>query len=742
MRSWLRIDGLAILSFAALSALLWRIRLMAPATVDFDLLGNSDQLDYFYPLHHLAAQRLLEGELPLWTPLQLAGTPLLATPQLGAFYPPNLLHLLVPTERALELLVFGHLFVAGCLVYAFGRTLGTGAIAALIGAGVYAWSTFVVGTHFWPPIIAVLAWFALPLLGIVKIHRGDGLQGAAALGVGLAMPVLAGSVAHAIYGLQIALAYALWNWARTLVARRGRTALHELGWLSLGGVLGALLSAPQWIPTLELVQLATRNTGGLTAEQLEPFGSYPLASWAQLFIPTERGTGHVALVAILLVPVALIAGRHRAQAGFFLSVAVLTALIALGSATPMFELYLNLPGTNMFRGPARILCLFVLGVAILAALGADALLDRELSMPPRRNVALVTTLLLASMLLGSELGFSAFNVIGTSAALAACLFVPPNLAAYAAIALAALAAANLASMPANSEVQVWRKSALARYGVLQADYVRLASELGLGRVLLQRNLAYPVATAPRIVSLHGLHVFEDYEPLSVHRYADYAAFVQHGRLYQGQRERRPYAGSLELGPIRHPRLLAAAGVEVIARVENDAQGLPRLALEQVEGALPRAYVVHGVRASRGAADTLREIAEGRVDLRSEAVLESAPRSALAPPGAPEATEWVRIAHYSPEAIDLEVRMQRPGALVLLDLDFPGWRATANGKRARIYNANYLFRAILLPPGRHEVSFRYQPTSVRAGIVLGLLGLLLLAGLSASAVYLRRARGRK
>jgi len=72
---------------------------------------------------------------------------------------------------------------------------------------------------------------------------------------------------------------------------------------------------------------------------------------------------------------------------------------------------------------------------------------------------------------------------------------------------------------------------------------------------------------------------------------------------------------------------------------------------------------------------------------------------------------------------IAVAASRPALLVVTDLDYPGWQATVDGLPAPIYRANYLFRAVPVPPGAHTVVMRFDPLSVRVGLAASLLTLL-------------------
>jgi hypothetical protein len=730
-----RIGDIAMLALITVSAtLLWQIRVKGPRTVPLDPFSNTDQYNYFYPLYRLTAQRWLEGKLPLWNPQQLGGAPLLATAQTGAFYPPNLLYCVLSTERAMQVLAFAHLWLAGVALYALCRVLGARPQAASIGALAYAWSSYVVATHLWPPCVAALAWFPVPLLGFALIQRGRGSLGCACASIGLAALILIGHFPLALHGLQAAAAYGAWIVLRPLRHGQIRESTRRILVLSVALLCGLLLSAPQWAPTLELTRFATRSPGGLTPEQIEPFGPLPWSMFRVLFAPNAHGGGYAGALVFLLLPAAYFGKQQRAEALFFTSLALIAVLIAFGSTTPFFDWYEILPGSRMFRGPLRVMCLFSLATSVGAALGAEVLWTKAgepSSAHKQRFFPAFIALLLTLGLAWIDLNIPLWLLLATALATVAACFAPLRLQAWSFTALGGALVTSLALIPPAPESQIWRKNALKRINILQPSYTTLSSQLA-GRVIVSRSPDYPLATEPRVVAMSGLRVFEDYEPLSLRRYADYASFLQGSRLYDAESTTITYAGALDPWlPILHRRLLAAAGVAALVRVHReDAGNGPTLELDRVDGALPRAYLVHGVRAAPSAESTLAAIASGTLELGAEVMLERPPPAALRQPPEPAAVgERVAIVQDEPERIVVETVLHKPGALVLLDADYPGWQATVDGEEAHIYNANYLFRAVLLPAGQHRVVFEYTPASVRLGLALFVLGFVLLGVLS-------------
>ena len=75
---------------------------------------------------------------------------------------------------------------------------------------------------------------------------------------------------------------------------------------------------------------------------------------------------------------------------------------------------------------------------------------------------------------------------------------------------------------------------------------------------------------------------------------------------------------------------------------------------------------------------------------------------------------------SPGRIEISVDAPQDGWLVLSDTWYPGWRAGLDGKPVDIYKANYLFRAIHVPAGEHNVQFSYRPESFLIGFGISIL----------------------
>ena len=101
------------------------------------------------------------------------------------------------------------------------------------------------------------------------------------------------------------------------------------------------------------------------------------------------------------------------------------------------------------------------------------------------------------------------------------------------------------------------------------------------------------------------------------------------------------------------------------------------------------------------------------------------------------TGSAEITSYTPNQVKIKTETSQDEILVLADQFDEGWKATIDGKKVRLVPANLIFRAVKIPAGKHEVIFNYYPTSFDLGLkVLSISILLIILG-SLIAIKTRR-----
>ena len=150
--------------------------------------------------------------------------------------------------------------------------------------------------------------------------------------------------------------------------------------------------------------------------------------------------------------------------------------------------------------------------------------------------------------------------------------------------------------------------------------------------------------------------------------------------------------------------------------------------------LPRAFLAH--RAEILAPGEIFPRMQ-RLDFRPAETVLLTEGQPLEPARATAPRDHIEIVRHQPGNIALTVATDAPGYLVLADSWYPDWRATVDGNPVAILRADYLFRAVFISPGEHQVAFEYIPVSFIVGGVISVTTLLVTLGI---ALFLRRSFG--
>jgi len=709
--------------------------------------GGGDSVSFLYPMYRFAAGSLRDGVIPFWNPHQYAGAPFLADNQSGLFYPFNLLLFFLWPDfgyGGIEALVVWHFFFAGAAMYACLRLLRPeitlGRPAALLGALVFMFSDVFI-THVGNlNLIAVAAWLPLAFLGL---HRAIfatrplwRVGWAAAGGAALGTAALAGHGQMTFLSATFLGSYALYQ---TVAGRKG----WALPLLALLGAVAVALAAVSLFPaagTLSQTLRAEFDYARSTHYALPP------AALLGLFAPDFYGRGaafwgdwlrvEVGYAGVLtwFLAAAAVALRPRRQTLFFVLAGLLFLLLALGPATPLYPALARLLPAIPFQVPARFVLLLGFCLAALAALGLEVLLARSPRHPSASEAA-------DSAAAGRARGLLAATALGALAVGVALL----------------LARARLASSQPEHVAQMSR-AALVFGGLAVAGWLLLAGGLsrrlpataiaalalallfadlyGLGRTVeIDWNDPTPgfAAGTPGLAFLHadpGLHRLDIatgawqpnmplierlyaargvYNPLELANYNVYMGAVG----FRGSPQYNLLGVKYVIGGKKEPPGDTTFLVPVFDADPNVTIYLNTLAL-------PRAMVLFNSEMVRDHDAAFAATHSDTFDPTRVVVLESG--TALAQePG--EAT--IEVVRYGPNEAAFIVTTDRPAYFFLSDVYHPDWRATVDGQPTAIDVANYAFRGIFLPEGRHTVEMRFVPSGWVAGLATTAMALIFL-----------------
>jgi hypothetical protein len=83
-----------------------------------------------------------------------------------------------------------------------------------------------------------------------------------------------------------------------------------------------------------------------------------------------------------------------------------------------------------------------------------------------------------------------------------------------------------------------------------------------------------------------------------------------------------------------------------------------------------------------------------------------------------------VTSYSSGDVNIRTSASADAWLVLSDTYYPGWTAAVDGQPVAVLRGDVMFRVVPIPAGEHEVQFRFQPNSVKLGLVISGAALLL------------------
>jgi hypothetical protein len=181
----------------------------------------------------------------------------------------------------------------------------------------------------------------------------------------------------------------------------------------------------------------------------------------------------------------------------------------------------------------------------------------------------------------------------------------------------------------------------------------------------------------------------------------------------------------------HKFELIYANLEGLEGKKEDLLKENTIKLYKNRNPLPRAWLVKDYQVM-DSNKMLSMMTQKRFDPRKEVLLEETPSSfTLLNRGGGASRGEAEIISESNNRLALRVGAPEDSLLVLSDTYYPGWKAFVDGKKTKIYRADYTFRAIPFSAGAHRVEFVYDPLSFKLGALFTMLGII-----GCAVIYLR------
>lgn len=725
------------------------IVLLGPRLLQGEVLFWGTPLLQFIPWRSYGFEAIGQGFLPLWNPLAGMGAPLLANYQSAFFYPLNVLLTFTDIAWGHGLLVLIHLLLAAWGMVALSRRLGLSKTASAIAGLSFSLSGYLVSRSGFFSINAAASWLPWILWALEGWRNSKGWAPADLLPAAafLWLQWLAGHAQTAWYSLLLAIVWLTWRTITQPESRSIRT------WLRLAAPfsLAFLLAAPQLLPTLEYLAHSQR-AGSVDPALALTYSFWP---WRLLELIFPGIFGHPAngdywgyanywedalylgtLPLLLAIGGIISSARKRSDqwrlGRFLTAVAALSFLFSLGNNTPVFPwLMRNVPTFNLFQAPTRWNLLLTLSLSLLAALGYERWQPAQgralywLRLATAGAAAVSGGAWLADQLLPAvrESFLGAFTLSGFWLLLAGGLglLLRSNKRAWwkftvVAVVLADLLLATAEVIPMTEPGLYAGKSALAsRVQADQRTYIAADVEYDYTFNRAFRFDSFHALSnwsevrdvgLPNSLMLDGLHSANNFDPLLPARYQRWMSWLN------------------ELNKPSLGKMLSLMDVG-LASTEADANDVP--IYRPMAGPQRLRWFSEAITITDPEA-VLAYLASPEFDPSQQVVLEAQPDNQAE---SDSHADFGPLATLGPNRYGIEIEANGAGWLLIANSNFPGWRATLDGASTKLFQADYLFQALLVPAGQHQIVLSYQPASIRIGFGLFALGALICLALLAT-----------
>ena len=720
--------------------LFWRV-FFGNIVVSGDFTG-SDLLDLHLPFKYLIHNNLSNFSLPLWEKNVAMGFPVLAEGQSGVFYPINLVLSFVSPETSLNISIILVFSVALLSSYIYFRLLGKSRALSLFGAVTFAFSAFFVTRFKHLNLVNVASLFPLLLVFTKLYFDTKKIVMTLFAAMTLSLMIFAGHPQITFYNGLIFCFYAIFESIRTYKKDPAFAISGLFSIITIAVVVGLALSSVQILPTLELTVRSPRaivsdsSLGSFPFHLKNMIGFISPYYWGNpaiaTYLPDIRTHGifwenanYIGLLgisfALLRIFLVILRRNGNVYDKFFIALAGLSFLLILGTMTPVFPaIFSNVPLMNLFRFPNRFNLYLIFSLSFLSIGGLEYVSDklkklrkRKLQKDPDNPDQI-------------EIKWP-FNKTQTVSIFIAFTMLDLFVFANAYVGYASIDKLNpkpeFIELLSN-DVDHYRTYSMTQY--MDSPYQSLGWKNDIESILDSRK-----SLAPNNNIIFNLPYFSDrgwFEGgLSIARRNEVENFI----LYKNTDE--ALTGKV-LGMYSVKHILSFSeyiGIEIFKESEielGDRYAL-NLNLLRNDQAIPRLYFVPEAEIITNQREVFNRVTDLNHLPTRTVILEENPR--LAPPTFEESlTDFqdrnsVRIISESNTRIVINAEIEDHGFMVLNDTYYPGWKVRVNEIEDKIFQANYLSRAVELTPGDHRIEFYYDPLSYKIGKYISLITLMVL-----------------
>jgi len=708
-----------------------------------------DALCQMIPWKIFSWDSIKAGIFPLWNPHNFSGAPFLANIQAALLYPFTYLGTILPYPLAWSIIIILQPLLAGIFMILFMQSIGIFSYGAFLAAIAFAFSQFMTVFLEYSTVGHVILWLPCSLFLIEQYIQTEKKRYLVLLAASIVLSAFAGHLQ-----LFAASCVFIFLYSINRLHFSGKKFLFLPVCITFFCSFG--ISAVQLFPTIELSGYAARASHDinffLTHLLIQPkelllffspdafgnpatrnfllTGSYPSKALSIGLAPLLFAFGAIIYIKIKSAP-------HRF---FILSAAVL--LIVL-TRNPVSLLIYHLPFSFLTgSSPSNIQYLLSFSLAALSGIGLQEWLNKN---EQRKWSALFFSV--PVLLIGCVGLFRILRIQINMNNILLTLGIAVPLAFFIRFAgthkQKTVLVGFIILMTVGERFYIFNKFNPFSPQELFYPPTKLATWLQKnGGIFRFWGYGYGSINA-NVASGVSLYDMQGYDPLYPKRYGEFIGLSLHGKFPQtftdqnrSNAQLAPGFGETDMmtNPFRL-RLLSLGGVKyIVDRTENGStqKTFPSSLFDKVtsmngwnimqnKNVTPRAFLTSGYKIVTSPKDYETMLMDPTFSPAGTVLLDTAPGFASLP--APAGTVLMKT--YQPDDVIIETYTASPSLLVLTDTYYPGWTATIDNKPGTILLADYTYRAVSVPRGHHTVTMRFDPLSVRAGIIVSISSILIL-----------------
>lgn len=695
----------AYLLFAVMA--LWQIVFMVHPVI-------YDMPDCYFPWRYMVTEIVNTGELPLWNPYQLFGSPIHADPSSGAWYPPVwIIGFFVGYDvHVLGLELTFHTWMAGIGFYKLAKFFNYSSRTAFILGMAYMLSGLFIGNAQHLTYIVSGCWIPYILRYFLLLNRELKMQYAVKGALAMFMIITGGYPAFYIILSYVMLAILAYNLINKIIKGNYLAALKALGLNALFGIYTFAASAVMLVSVYGALSYITRaNSFKLENALYGPFSLpsmisffLPYGTLEQEFIKTDISMANAYFTGILfLFFLFSIPKIKEPMLRIFLGIGIVALCAGLGELLPVRGFMFNyLPLMNLFRFPSVFRIFVIISFLLISGITLESILQLSL----KRKWAL--ELLIISSIL-------------TITGIAIYLFVnhPFDIALF------------------------WKESAFTfqeqkntvQHVIFQSIPAVISLMLAILIIQFVKSKKYTFLLLAGLLLADLLFAFQLNAP--------YNAFYERFDVKSKLEMDAQFAKGFPLPDLSIPMENRAnhlynglywKNLNILSK-QPSSDGMNNFMFSSTMNLLDNhpalfslisknslAYLsdeIHSYHEFKGISDDSSFSARQVFLMQND--FERMEKNTLQK----SVDDKLEITDFKSNRAVFKTHTSGTTLFTLLQSNYKGWEVSLDGNKIPHYTSNTLFMSVLLPPGNHELEFKYSNKKVSTAFIISLVSLLLM-----------------